>query len=207
MSFKATDCFMVFGIRGSGKSYLAKQINKEWPRTIIIDPMDDFPGEPGNIFYDFNKFADRLADLKNKNEQKFRLIFRFKPTTSVEEQHAIFEQICCLAYHFGNLQLVVDEIHDFHSPHYLPPYLKKIIFTGRHRGVSYLGISQRPARVHKDLVSQCPHVFIGLVFETNDVNYFRGFLGDKAELTKTLPERNFVYFQPRVGIKIISTDK
>lgn len=203
MNFKATDCFTVVGQRGCGKSHLAREINNLFPRSVIIDPAYDWTeGEKVNTFSAFSK---KLLDKKIINEKKFRIIFQFSPDQTNIEEH--FNHVLRLCYHFGNIQVVIDEVQLFTNPHYLPEYLKNLLFIGRHKGVSVMAITQRPAQLNKSILSQSSHVYVGQLHEKNDLRSVADFLNEDTDKLIQLPKRHFLYFSPENGKKVITTDK
>ncbi len=185
------------GRRGCGKSHLAKRLQEMWPRRVIIDTLNEYKDQ-GEVVNSFTEFSNKLIDLKEKNIQKFVLIFRFPVESDLNQTE--FDQIMRICYYFGNIQIVLEEIQNHAHPHYLPPWLKKNLLIGRHQGLSLMFTSQRPGEVHKTIVSQCHHIFCGALTDKNDQNYVAGFLNKAADELSKLPERRFIYFD---GIKSI----
>jgi DNA helicase HerA-like ATPase len=74
-----------------------------------------------------------------------------------------FEAMARLAYLRGDCVFAVDELHEYVPNVFgaIPKYFKKLCLHGRHRNVEVFGVSQRPANVHKDFLSQAHrlHVF------------------------------------------------
>lgn len=202
MDIKATDCITVVGQRGCGKSHLAREINNLFPRSLIIDPAYDWiEGEKVNSF---DQLTTKLINKKNNNDKKFKLIFQFNPDQGNKD--AYFNHILRLCYHFGNLQVVIDEVQLFTNPHYLPEYFKNLLFIGRHKGVSIMAITQRPAQLNKSILSQSSHVFVGQLHEKNDLRSVADFLNEDTDKLIQMPKRHFLYFSPENGKKIITTE-
>lgn len=203
MKIKSTDCISVIGTRGTGKSFLAREINQIFPRSVVIDPAKDWTN--GEIVTSFNQFAGKLADKFDKNERKFRIIFQFNPDEQNKDE--VLNHVLRLCFHFKNLQVVVDEVQLFSSANYIPEYFKNILFMGRHNGISVMCITQRPSQLNKNILSQSLHVFCGQLHDKNDLNAVSSFLNTDAKKLFNLPKRNFIYFNPESGIKLISTEK
>lgn len=198
---KPTECLLVMGRRGCGKSYLAKRLQDLWPRRIIIDSLGEYT--EGIQVTGFSQFCDELLKLKQKNEKQFVLVFKFDPEVPVSDD--LFNQILRVCFHFKNVQVVIEEIQRYSSPHYLPHWLDQCLFVGRHKGLSLLFTTQRPGMLNKGILSQCAHVFCGQLIDGNDVSYVSGFLGEHGNKLISLPERQFIYFSDK-GIKQISND-
>lgn len=179
------------GKRGCGKSYLAKRVQEIWPRRVIIDTLNEY-SDGGEIVRSFSEFSKKLIEYKEKNLKKFVLIYQF-PVES-DDHEAEFNEAMRLCYYFGNIQVVVEEVQNHSNTSWLPPWLKKNLLIGRHKGLSLLFTSQRPGNVNKIIVSQCAHIFCGNLIDGNDVKYVSNFLNENSEKLINLPERRFIYF-------------
>lgn len=197
-----TDCAIVMGQRGCGKSYLAKNWQLLWPRRVIIDSLNEYR-DGGLIVHNFDDFADSLLHFHQTGQKEFTLIFQFDFEARNKEQ--IFEEILKLCYYLGNILVVVEEVQIYASVHNLPWRLENALLTGRHQNLALLFTSQRPGMVNKTIISQCSHVFVGRINEGNDLKYLKNILGDDAEKLKSLADRRFLYFS-KDGIQEISND-
>lgn len=202
MNFKATDCFSIFGTRGTGKSYLARKINGMYPRSIVIDPAKDWTN--GEVVKSFTEFANKLKTKLNNNDKKFRIIFQFNPDEPNKPE--LLNHVLRLCFHFKNIQVVIDEVQLFTSAHFIPDYLKNLLFMGRHNGISVMCITQRPAQLNKSILSQSLHVYCGQLHDRNDLNAVASFLNTDTNKLFNLPKRNFIYFNPEIGTRLISTE-
>lgn len=199
MKFGANDVITVLGTRGTGKSTLARRISAMWPRKIIIDPVEDWTD--GKAFSNFNSFSNELINLKKENKKDFKLIFRFDPDCDNNEE--VFNHVLRLAYHFKNVQVIIDEVQLFSSPHFASKYLKNNLFIGRHNGISMLPITQRPGQLNKNILAQSQHVFCGQLHEKNDLNVVSEFMNIPREEIINLKKGEFFWFSPGVPIKKI----
>lgn len=197
----STDCIIIMGQRGCGKSYLAKGVQSIWPRRVVIDSLNEYT--EGTIVHNFHDFADTLMHFKAEGTEKFVLVYQFNFESHVSENE--FNEILRLCYYFGNLQVVIEEVQLYSSTHNLPKNLKNALLTGRHQNLSLLFTSQRPGEVNKTIISQCSHSFIGLTKEGNDLKYLVNTLGKEAEKAALLQDRRFLYFS-KTGVSEISND-
>lgn len=196
------------GRRGCGKSYLGKRLQQIWPRRVIIDPTCEYTegnGKPifkgATVINNFHEFCEYL--IKFENNSKFVLIFQFDQENLTTDSE--FNEICRLIYYLGNVQLVLEEVQLYASPHEIPHWLKNLLLTGRHQNISLLFTSQRPGQINKTILSQCNNIFCGSIIEGNDLRYVSNFLNKStAELTN-LPDREFIWRSPK-GIKKITND-
>lgn len=200
------ECVLIMGRRGCGKSHLARKIQTIWPRRVIIDTLNeyseqDFPN--AETVFTFHDFSEKLKQYKTENRQAFVLIFQFDIESTMNDQE--FDHILRLCYYFGNMQIVIEEVQNFATPHLLPHWLKQCLFTGRHQHISLLFTTQRPAMLNKNILSQCAHVFCGQLIETNDIIYVSGFFKKDGQKLTSMAERRFLYHSPK-GITEISND-
>lgn len=73
-----------------------------------------------------------------------------------------FDGLCRLAYARANLTFAVDELHEYcpNSFASIGKYFKKLCLHGRHANIDVFGISQRPANLHKDFLSQAARIHV-----------------------------------------------
>lgn len=199
---KGTDCLLVMGRRGCGKSYLAKRLQELWPRKVIFDSLHEYQDECERA-NSFLEFCEIIARLKSASPDRFTLVVNF----DIESEHSQseFDQMLRLCYYYGNIQVIIEEVQNFSSPHNLPHWLKNCLLTGRHQNLSLLFTTQRPGELNKTILSQCSHIFCGSLIEGNDLRYISAFLRQDSQRLVQLPEREFLYFSSE-GIKQITND-
>lgn len=198
---KSTDCILIMGRRGCGKSYLSKRIQSVWPRRIIIDSLSEYT--EGIHVFNFGEYSDTLKYHKNVSSQNFEIVYQFDPENELSEEE--FNQVLRLAYYYGNVQVVIEECQLYSNPHKMPMWLKNSLLTGRHQNMSLLFTTQRPGELNKTILSQCAHIFCGQINEGNDLRYVSSFLGAESEKLNQLPERQFLYFSDQ-GVRQVSND-
>lgn len=195
MSFNHTDCVLVMGRRGCGKSYLAKGVQNIWPRRIIIDSLNEYTEEDyagAKVVHSFHEFCEALKKLHSVSQDNFVLIYQF----DIESENHVdeFNEIMRLCFYFGNIQVVVEEVQLYSTPHQLPKWLKQCLLVGRHNNLSLLFTTQRPGELNKTILSQCSHIFCGQIIEGNDLRYVSSFLNQDADRLSKIPPRRFLYF-------------
>lgn len=163
---------LIFGKRGSGKSYLAARLLEATERIVIYDTLGEY--RQGAVF-------DNVGDLARfwhrNHGLRFRLIYR--PTDPEGE----FEQIANLVWLCGDVTFLVEEIDIFSSPHQIGPAFQNVVQRGRHKNISLVGISQRPFGIHRLLTSQAKEIYIFSTNEPRDREYLRNLLGTNIEAT------------------------
>ena len=197
-----TDVTIIFGIRGSGKSTLSRQLSSAYPRRVVVDPLSEWTGDSPDtrIVVGFEAFAQAYADLFSRD--RWTLVYQFDPETSDEDQRAEFNAVLRSLYFSGRQSgvgacVVIEEVHTFATPHTMEHWLRQIVLTGRHAHLAVVASTQRPASVNKALVSQAAHVFTGQLFESRDVKYLEETLSsDIAARAAMLPKFTFIGFTP-----------
>lgn len=174
-----------------------------WPRRIIIDSLFEYGPDDGHVVSTFEEFSKYLIERKSDGSD-FVLIYQFEPESNVSQVE--FDEIVRVAYYFGNVQLVIEEVQLYSTPHSLPKWLKQALLTGRHQNMSLLFTSQRPGEIHKTIISQCAHIFCGKIVEGNDLRYTSYFLGNDSEKLPLLADRKFLYRDETGLVKEISND-
>lgn len=185
-----TDKFALIAKTKSGKSYLGKIIQKAKVRKIIIDRVGEYDSSFGEIVTGFDQFCEavkRVWDLPD-----FSIIFRFEFGSTMKDE--VFEQICFLCLQMRDVFLVCEEIHLYTTTQKMNPYLEEIATCGSHYGIGYLLTTQRPNLIHKTLLTQCDHIFIGSLIDMNDIRYIREFTGELSHKVNQYPARHFIHW-------------
>jgi hypothetical protein len=149
----------VLGKTGSGKSAWVKQeLKRRSPsRLIIWDPL---------IEYTDAGVTSAVELLHELFAPKFRVVYH--PPSDAGRRAAAFDLVCRAAYAAGNLTLVVEELRFVTTPSRAPAGWAQVTMTGRHRGLTVIGTSQRPASIDKDFLGNCTLVHSGALVYPED---------------------------------------
>ena len=163
---------LIFGKRGSGKSYLANKLIGNEPRLVIFDTMSEY--ENGVIFGPEN-YEQFLEFWRRIYRSRFRLIYRpIKPDAEIE-------QICNLVYALGNCCFLVEEIDCYCTSNQISDSFAAIVQRGRHKNITLIGITQRPYGINRLLTAMAKEVYIFNTNEPRDREYLRILLGQEIE--------------------------
>jgi len=175
-----------FGARGQGKSTQAKAFlaARAPARSLIWDTMDEYA--------EHAELAASLAELheRARSGEGFRL--RYVPPGAEGSLAARFDAFCAIAYTLGDLVLVVEELQRVTRPSWAPPAWSDCTLRGRHRRLSILGLSQRPASVDKNFFSNCNQVSSCRLNFADDIACMANVLGVAREAIGALPRFHFL---------------
>lgn len=166
----------VVGQKGSGKSTLVKEMIEDYPRVVVFDTM----GEYKNSIEGFDNALREISRVRNK--RRFKIALRI-----VEDENALR----ALAIVYDDLPrslVVVEETSFYCSPSYLPIEIKRFVRYGRHREISQIYVSRRPAEIHRDLTAQSDLIVSFRQHEPADIEYLRRVMGPAAMNLPNLPK-------------------
>jgi hypothetical protein len=185
---------LIFGKRGSGKSVLASSLIRDQKRVLIYDTLGEYT--EGVIIESYPELCKFWAKVYRQN---FRIIYQ--PL----DPDGDFETVCDLVFNCGNITYLVEEIDCFCSAQALGINFKSIIQRGRHKDITLIGITQRPAGIARLITSQAKAMRIFNTTEPRDIDYFRQILGEALiKKLAELKEYEYVLWQDGVDELVIS---
>lgn len=198
----------IVGMRGCGKSTLTQRLADSHNRKIIFDFVREWSG---NFRYakNFEEFSNHFRECFH--ESKYTIIIQFEFGTPQEEIIETQTKIVSLVYRTGHDSeletcIIFEEAQFYFPNHGLHPVNLHLLTTGRHAFINVIANSQRPASINKLLISQSKDVYIGQLFESNDIKYLYDSVGDIAFEAKNLKQFEFIYYpvgNPE-GIQVIA---
>ncbi|MEO1151377.1 MAG: zonular occludens toxin domain-containing protein [Pseudomonadota bacterium] len=155
----------VYGVRGGGKSTLARHLVANDARVIAFDPQRDYQGEAWRVA---TTRSEIIAALKSEGLSRFRISYCFDTGTTdpVSEMVWLADVIAHLQKKYRSdgigLSLVVDEAHEAFPNRPLSKDegpLRRLVMQGRHLGVGLTVVTQRPANISTMIRSQATEVY------------------------------------------------
>lgn len=152
----------IMGATGCGKTtklreLLARPARK---RTVIWspkEPIDNYAAlYPGSIVV--RSVSEVLAALKAAKRGPVHLVFWPRLNRAIDEQQ--FGALCKLVMAARDITLIVDEMHTVTKPSWAPDGWSEAVMMGRGYGLEIFGLSQRPASIDKDFLSNCSRVHV-----------------------------------------------
>lgn len=164
----------------------------------------------GRVYLELTK--QRLTPRQSQmlNDSRKRMVSDLGAATTflsppLERSEHYFLQFCALVCKQHDMHVIVDEIHNYTTAHSLSGLLGRVVRDMGNRNVSYTAIFQRPAEVHKSIISNAKHRFMFAFDVPTDIDYMRRWIGAEADLflapqlrrfykdEPQLPPRSFIY--------------
>ncbi|MBW8003340.1 MAG: hypothetical protein FVQ80_15225 [Planctomycetes bacterium] len=161
---------LIFGKRGSGKSYLAQKLVEREERLVIFDTLSEY--QNGVVFESYEGFTEFWRKIY---QHPYRLIYR--PLNPDQE----IDLIADLVYTLGNCCFLVEEIDCYCTAYQISESFAHVVQRGRHQNISLIGITQRPYGIHRLLTSQAKEIYVFNTNEPRDREYLRTLLGQEIE--------------------------
>jgi len=171
--------FAIFGLQGSGKSYLAKKLLSREPRSLVYDVMDEYQG--------FNRYI-----------VKYR---QYEPA-AISELDTLVNKIVIGS---GKIRcFVLDEANRFcpPKPHPLPASILDLNDGQRHYNIAFGVIARRPTQLHSDLTELAHWLFIFNLPGKNDQSYMDELKTGLGDIVAGLPEHQFVILDQRRNVTV-----
>lgn len=181
-------CIAILGIRGSGKSNTAKviseELNKEGIPLVIIDPDGEYSIDADvidNFSLDESIPTERvlkegksvILDMNDWSEESFKFLLRF--LNSLWLNSKIYKR---------NFFILLEEAHEFIQQgerNQLSDTIVRIALRGRKRGIGMIIVSQRSAKVNKDVLTQSEIYFLHKVVHPVDLKVYKEIIPWKSK--------------------------
>jgi hypothetical protein len=184
MSANQARIWAVIGASGSGKSAFVKTAllkpKASRDRLIVWDYMREYGGLTAHQVTDIPSLVE-LVKAK-------RFAVAFQPSFDARQRAREFDHFCRIGYALGDCTMVVEELAFVTMPSFAPPAWSMVTCTGRHKGLTVIGCSQRPAQIDKNFLGNCSTVHCGRLNDANDVRVMARCLGvEEGELRQLAP--------------------
>lgn len=183
---------VVFGKKGSGKTYYAKgRVDDYAGPAIIWDHAHDFAGRfverPVDGALVFSSVREAMdAASAGKLGDRPRVVLQAHRGSL--RDHPEFDAACAWALRAGNLLLVVDEVDQYCSSGFTPRSLSDVLSLGRHTCVDQLYLTRRPAEIAREITANADALRAFRTTEPRDLDYLAGYCGSAfVEGLKRLP--------------------
>lgn len=169
----------VIGASGTGKSsYIKGELLKRQKKILVWSPLeltDNYGALIGG-----QVFTGRISDMVKaiKAGEKKLVCVPTGKDTDVKKQ---FDMFCRIAWELEGWCVLVEELSRVTMPSWAPPAWKNLSTAGRHRGLTIIGTSQRPAQIDKDFLGNCTEIRCYRVNYDADAKVMADALGLRAD--------------------------
>lgn len=198
---------MVIGRSGAGKSSLLKELLKNEPRVIMLDPLGNLKGS------EWSRYAGQMGPLKKKivgNRKRLRAVYQPKrgvnamtalntlSETLFDAQDGYFQE-----QHKSKILFVVEEAtrcYPLHAENKVP-WFGEICDRGRHYGIRVLMVTQSPSRLavqYRENVDAA--LVLATMFESGQ-KAAAGLVHRNWKEVHDLPNYKYFSFQAASGLK------
>ena len=187
---KTDDIMVVCGKRRSGKTFFTKWLLSKFPRAVIWDYNHEYKLRNSVIVYDLKQLIPQLLT------GKYRYII-YRPLIKTEQT---FEAFCHTCEKLRNIVIVIEDVERFATAWLIQPSLKRLIDTGRHKGIGLIFTMRRTLRVNPDITFNADFIFAFSQHRPQDLDYLAEYMNPETvyKLSK-LPSFWFICYEDRSG--------
>lgn len=177
--------FVVFGLRGTGKSTITDLILSEYKHAALY--YDTLHEAAENSPFDYYRPNDRYSVVELES-----VLTKIIPKTI--NQTPLYDIIA------------IDESNRFcpPKPSPLPPKVADLNDICRHYRISAGFIARRPVQLNQDLTELSDYMFIFHLSGKNDIQYLNNLVDNLGDAVKTLNNYEFVLVKPNREYEIMN---
>ena len=183
-------------MRGCVKSTLTKKLAESHPRKIVFDFVQEWH-DGTHYVNSYEEFCNIWREIFHASH--YTIIVRYEFGISQEQITKTQTDICKLIYLTGRdsqveTTIIFEEAQFYFPTHGLASENMHLLTTGRHAFINIIANTQRPASISKLLLSQSKEVYIGSLYEMNDIKYLYDSVGELALEARNLKPMEFIYY-------------
>lgn len=164
-ALKRADVRAFVGSTGSGKGVgINEHLDALKPkRLIVFDPLKEY-GSRGQVV---TTVREVITACK---KSAFKTVWQPSDKTDFESKEfkKDFELFCLAAFEAGDLCMLVEELELVTRPTWAPASWRMCTKRGRHKGLTIIAATQRPADADKAFWSSCTYIRVHALRETGD---------------------------------------
>ena len=175
MNERRNSITVIIGRKGCGKTTRAREEMRAASRLIILDPMLEYGADGVQC----RTFAELARYVGPNRHARYRAVLQFLDDSDRDAAMSLATQGTPEAPALPDVLVVGEELNRICTPSTMTPELKRILFQGRHYTASFLGITQRPRAIHRDVTAMADKIIVGQTQEPRDLDYLAQFIGDE----------------------------
>uniref|UniRef100_A0A6M3LD83 ATPase domain containing protein n=1 Tax=viral metagenome TaxID=1070528 RepID=A0A6M3LD83_9ZZZZ len=180
---EGADICIFSGKKYEGKSYLAKKLLATVSAYLIWDEQREH-GDIATVTHDLRQ----IVTLWNGGTKKIS----YQPIDKTKHN---FRMFCKIAQQLTNAVIMVEEIRLYQDGKNLVPEFKRLLDSGRFRGLGIWTTSRRMHGIPVDLPYNADHIFVFKQYRPEDLDYLSKFMdGEKVQQLPTLEKYWFLHY-------------
>lgn len=179
------DIIAVIGASGTGKSsYIKGELLRKYRRLLIWSPLEET-----------DRYADFCGGVVTTKITAFIAAVKagtkaiiFVPSGDSGAVKKQFDLFCRVVWETEGAHVLVEELSRVTMASWSPPAWKNLSTAGRHKGLTIIGTSQRPASIDKDFLGNCTEVRCYRVNYDTDAKVMADSLGLETDYATPGPQ-------------------
>lgn len=161
--------FVIFGLRGSGKTTIAKYIISQEPAHMVYDTLHEYAG--------FNRYLVKYRQFEADGKAELNRFINHIVISSKKIR-----------------MFIIDEANRFcpPKPNPLPEAVLQLNDWGRHFNISCGYICRRPSQLHQDITELADYIFIFNLAGKNDQQYLNELADGLGDAALGLTDHKFI---------------
>ena len=163
---------VISGLRGSGKTNLARYISGKHPDAVLVyDPLDQYP--------EYDVIRPKQTEYPGTAEELARWIKKLNLADTSKHNYRLLV--------IDEAQLVAPAGRKLH------PAISRLNIIHRHYPLAIIWIAQRPRFLHANIINLADHLFLFRLPGATDARYLDDVARGLSERVRELKEWQFAY--------------
>lgn len=177
-------CIALIGASGSGKGETIKReyLPKLKGPLLVWSPLEETDNYRAVTGGEIVRSIAALVQAVKAGKKKMVYV------PSASDVRTEFGYVCEVVWRLEGWTFIVEELSRVTKPSFAHPAWQNLTTAGRHRGLTIIGTSQRPAQIDKDFFANCSHIrAFRLAYPADSKVVSQAIGASQAEITALAP--------------------